>query len=135
MLLSPHSRLRLGGGDTLGCRGQRLCGSGLLVSGGSTRATALDREDSLLSTVQGYMRSAHAGGTHSDTRSLSASSELWESFLDTPTHDGGEGTGLLEMRRGPEISRASRPVGPPSRQTCCRCHPRWRRLPCCREGS
>lgn len=33
VLLDPRSRLRLGG-DSPGCRGQRLCGSGLLASGG-----------------------------------------------------------------------------------------------------
>lgn len=35
VLLGPCSPLRLrGGGGSLGCRGQRLCGSGLLASGG-----------------------------------------------------------------------------------------------------
>lgn len=71
VLLGPHSLLGLGdgGGDMLSCRGQRLCGSGLLAPGGvlellhQTKRTPLPAPP-LVSTVQGYTRSAHARGAH-----------------------------------------------------------------------
>lgn len=57
------------------------------------------------------MRSAQAGGTHSQTHthSQSASIKPWERFLDTPTHDGGRGKGLVgdEAWAGDQSSIAS----------------------------
>lgn len=49
VLLGPHSHLRPGEGDLLDCRGQRLCGSSLLVSGGVLELP--DEEDFLLSIL------------------------------------------------------------------------------------
>ena len=65
VLLGPHSRLRPGGGGggssgggggggssvSLGCGGQRLCGSRPSRVGRRNRATAADEEDSLLSIL------------------------------------------------------------------------------------
>lgn len=63
--------------------------------------------------------------THTYTKSASTTPR--ESFL---VHMIG-GAGGLETQIGQEISRALHPVGLPSHQTCCRCHPRWRRLSFC----
>lgn len=71
-------------GDSLGCRGQRLCGSGLLASGGVLELPHQTKRNSLLKcNVQGYMRSARAHAqTHAHTLSRSASIEaLGEFFL------------------------------------------------------
>lgn len=50
VLLGPHSRLRLGG-DSLGCRGHRLCGSSLLASGGVLELLHQTERTPLLSTL------------------------------------------------------------------------------------
>lgn len=71
---------RSGVGHSLGCRGQRLCGSSLLAPGGLLELLHQTKEDSLLSTVQGYMRSCSRGGGGGDGRSPGASSENWESL-------------------------------------------------------
>ena len=129
-------------GDSLGCRGQRLCGSGLLASGGVLELPHQTKRNSLLKcNVQGYMRSARAHAqTHAHTLSRSASIEALGEFFLRHLHmmegrEKGGGGGLLETRRWQEISPALRPVGLPSRQTCCRCRPRWRPSPFCWKES
>lgn len=136
MLLDVCSA-RLGGGgggggsngDSLGCRGHRLCGSGLPVMRGVLHqatedfpscpyCTRLHKEHSSWRDVRSDTR----------TRTLRAPALSIESFLHTPTHDGGEGGGGgagFSGRRWQEISPTLHPAGRPSRQTCCRCRPGW----------
>lgn len=117
MCFSMHAAcLRLGGGDSLGCRGQRLCGSGLLASGGvlelprQTKGTPSSVYCTRLHEKRSRRRDTHAQ-TDKRTHCLSASIiEPWESFLHTPTHDGGErgeGSAGNETLAGDQSSIAS----------------------------
>lgn len=96
MLLGPHSRLRPVGGESLDCRGQRLCGSGLLSSGGLLQLLHQARGLPPQCTVQGYMRSVDAGGPRSQTHTLRApAAGLGSVFLIHLHMTGAGGIGLV----------------------------------------
>lgn len=72
---------------SLGRRGQRLCGSGLATSRGVLHQAAEDFPP--VHSV--HEKPSGRRDIRSDTRTLRAPASSIESFLHTPTYDGGEG--------------------------------------------